>query len=315
MRVHFWEGSNEEISALDLPGLDWSVGSEIPKETEILVKGFLGEGELLGLDRLKSVVIPWAGLPVSSQRELLKHPEVLAFNIHHNSASTAEMALALLMSCARRVVNHDALMRSGDWAPRWSGVQSVQLRGKKMVVLGYGEIGRRIAKMGLGLDMEVYAVRRSGGVGMQDGVWVHGVNELTSVLPGCAALMCALPMTEETKRLIGRDELALLDKNSVVVNVGRGPIFDEQALFESCRDRRIFGAGLDVWWKYPKEGENSEPGLMAWHELDNVVMSPHVGGGHFEIEDERMSALTTLLRELAQGRIPKTNLVDVSAGY
>lgn len=318
MKVHFWK-QDDGVEPIFLNGLgdgfDVSFGDLAPVDTEVLIKGFVSDEDVEGLDELRACIIPWAGLPDRTRLTFLKRANIRVYNLHHNAASTAETALALLMACARRSVPHDRLMREGNWAPRWSGDDAVQLCGHRMVVLGFGAIGQRICSMGLGLGMDVSAVRLTEPTGQIGAVRVYPAADLRAALDGARALICAVPLTERTKGMVGSEELAMMDKSGVVVNVSRGPVIEESALFEACRDGQLHGAGLDVWWKYPESGEElCRPGDQPWHELENVVMSPHVGGAHKENELERMTALADLVQGLAEDDVP-ANRVNLHNGY
>ena len=109
----------------------------------------------------------------------------------------------------------------------------------------------------------------------------------------------------------------LLPQGAVLVNVGRGPIVDEEALFRALRDGHLHSAGLDVWYNYPPDEESQDktfPASQPFHELDNVVLSPHRGGATMESNFLRMEHLATLLNAVARGE-PLANKVDIIAGY
>ena len=130
-------------------------------------------------------------------------------------------------------------------------------------------------------------------------------------------LIIALPLTPETEGLIGEMELASLPRGAVLVNVGRGPIIDAEALFNSLSEGHLRGAGLDVWYNYPPDSESqayTPPADFPFHELDNVVMSPHRGGGSEDTGTLRMIHLADLLNSAARGK-PLPNRVDLEAGY
>ena len=130
-------------------------------------------------------------------------------------------------------------------------------------------------------------------------------------------LIICLPHTPETMELIGEPELALLSPGAILVNVGRGPIVDEAALYHALREGTLHSAGLDVWYNYPS-GEaarsHTPPSAYPFHELDNVVMSPHRAGGSDESEMRRMTHLAALLNAAARG-YEMPNRVDLQAGY
>ncbi|MEJ2758695.1 MAG: NAD(P)-dependent oxidoreductase, partial [Anaerolineales bacterium] len=130
-------------------------------------------------------------------------------------------------------------------------------------------------------------------------------------------LIITLPLTEETQGLIGAEELALLPPQSIVVNVGRGPVIDQHALYHALREGHLHSAGLDVWYNYPPDEAsraNTPPADVPFQELENVVMSPHRGGGAADIETVRMAYLANLLNTTALGN-PMPNQIDLEKGY
>ena len=117
--------------------------------------------------------------------------------------------------------------------------------------------------------------------------------------------------------MIGEHELALMPPGGILVNVGRGPVVDPGALYSALRSGQLGAAGLDVWYNYPKSPEeraSTPPAEFPFHELDNVVMSPHRGGGSDQTEELRMTHLAAHLNAAARGE-PIPNKVDLDAGY
>jgi phosphoglycerate dehydrogenase-like enzyme len=129
--------------------------------------------------------------------------------------------------------------------------------------------------------------------------------------------MVTLPLTDETRGLIGEREIGLMPKNSVLVNIGRGPVVEQEALYHALKSGKLHSAGIDVWYNYPPDEEaraHTPPADFPFHELDNIVMSPHRGGGASEVEILRMAHLANLLNAAARGdQIP--NQVDLKRGY
>jgi phosphoglycerate dehydrogenase-like enzyme len=232
----------------------------------------------------------------------------------------AEHALALLLAAAKIIVPMDRALRAHDWRPRYEPNPSILLEGRTALILGYGAIGRKLARLCQGLGMEVLAVRRHappGGETQPDGVRLFSNEALHRLLPRTDALLVCLPHTPQTTGLVGARELALLPPQAVLVNVGRGPVVDEQALYEALQAGRLYAAGLDVWYHYPESEAaraDTPPAKHPFHELPNVVMSPHRAGGSTETDRLRMIHLAALLNAAAKGEA-MPNCVELDAGY
>ena len=248
---------------------------------------------------------------------MLEFPEVSVHNLHHNAAPTAETGLALLFSAAKFVIPYDNALRANDWRPRYEPNPSMLLQGKTALILGYGAIGQYVGKVLRAMDMLVLGVRRKHQTRSEDIDEVYALDALPNLLPQADVLIISLPGTPETEGLIGDAELALLPKGAVLVNVGRGSIVEAGALFNALKTGHLRGAGLDVWYNYPTDPESraqTQPSDYNFHELENVVMSPHRGGGSEDSEQLRMVHLATLLNTAVRG-VPIPNRVDLIAGY
>lgn len=141
--------------------------------------------------------------------------------------------------------------------------------------------------------------------------------ELDRLLQRTNILIITLPITSETEGLIGAEQLSAMIPGGILVNVDRGRIVDQAALFSALKDGTLSAAGLDVWYNYPKkpkERDSTPSADYPFHELDNIVMSPHRGGGSKGTEQLRMQHLAELLNALYKGE-PTQNRVDISAGY
>ena len=226
------------------------------------------------------------------------------------------MALALLLSAAKFIVPIDQQLRANDWSPRYAPSRSIGLHGKTALIVGYGQIGQRVGRVCRALEMTVLATRRNRLE--QDGVAeIHPISALPQLLPRSQALIITAPLTPETRGLIGEKELALLPRGALLINVGRGAIVDEAALYQALQSGQLAAAGLDVWYTYPRDEaaqSNTPPSQFPFHELDNVVLSPHRGGDEVGIDVPRMAELAELLNAAARGE-PMLNRVDVQAGY
>ncbi len=296
-------------------------GSEPPERYDVLIAGRPDRRYLTASPDLEALVIPFAGVPLSTRETLTDLPNLRVHNLHHNAEATAEMAITLLLASAKRIVPLDRAFRRHDWRPRYAEfTSSLLLDGKRGLVLGYGGIGQRIARVLAALGVHVTAVCRHPDKhrdAQHVGIDVRASQELPSLWPHADVVMIALPQTPETEGLIGADEIEQLPDHAVLVNVGRAPVVDQAALYEALRDGRLNGAGLDVWYNYPSnpdERANTPPADYPFGELDNVVMSPHRAGGGDVIEERRMAQLAELLNALARGET-ETQRVDLSLGY
>jgi phosphoglycerate dehydrogenase-like enzyme len=326
MRVQTLDEAGLDLARHLVPLLDARVrlstgpGIVEPDAVEVVIGGRPDRPVFAALPRLRALIIPWAGLPPETRQLMRDFPKVAVYNSHHNAGAVAEMALALLLAAAKCVVPLDAALRRNDWRPRYQPSRSVTLAGRTAVILGYGAIGRQVARLCGGLGLEVVATRRSAAsVVREAGVEIHPSTALSDLLPRAEVLVITLPLTDETRGLIGARELALLPNQAVLVNVGRGPVVDEAALYRALATRRLHSAGLDVWYTYPTSAWRqrfTRPARHPFGRLDNVVLSPHRAGdlGSEAMEQARAAAVAAIVNALARGEEPDSR-VDVERGY
>jgi len=233
------------------------------------------------------------------------HPNVQIYNLHFNAQATAEMAVGLLIASARNLVVADRMLREGIWRGRQTDDSNVNLTGKHALIYGFGAVGKCVAATLTALGMT------TDGVGRAD----SGRKALLSRLSRAHALVVTAPLTEETRGRIGRAELMALHQPRLVVNVGRGDVVEEAALFDLLKSGEIRGAGIDVWYRYPSADSEglAWPSRFPFQDLENVVMSPHRGGKGDETEVNRIAALAILLKQLLAGESVRP--VDPRLGY
>jgi phosphoglycerate dehydrogenase-like enzyme len=302
-------------------GIQLTFGTEIPFHPtyHILINGKPDLTQLTASPNLYTLIIPYAGVPVKTRQLLLDFPHVKVHNLHYNAAATAEMAIALLMAAAKFLVPIDHKFRNHDWSPRYQPNPSLLLEGKSALILGFGSIGQRVARVCQSLGMRVIGIRNHPDRPLLPGVdaQVNPPGDLETLLPHVHVLIIALPFTGQTEGMIGAEQLALLAPGGILVNVGRGSIVDQAALYQALTTGTLAAAGLDVWYNYPQDEHqryNTPPADYPFHQLDNIVMSPHRGGGAKDIDVLRMRHLAALLNALSRGEA-ETNLVDIKVGY
>lgn len=320
MRVHLSHPPAAADRALLCAGLPASVqlteGDTVSGETDILVSGRPSRAQLNS--ELSALVIPYAGLPGVTRSLLLScRPDLPVYNLHHNAPVVAEMALALLLAVTRYLVPMDRALRASDWRARYQPDPAFTLSGRTVLILGLGAIGRRLARPLQALGARVTATRRRlSAPAVVDGVSVYPSSSLDALLPEADAVIVALPHTPETDGLLGARRLSLLPPGAALVNVARARIVDEDALFAALKSGQLCGAGLDVWYQYPRSPllrVDAPPCRVPLWELPNVVFSPHRAGHVQGIEAMRMQALAALLAKLAAGRIVRQ--VQLQEGY
>lgn len=244
----------------------------------VLIDGRPGQVLLTQNKNLKSLVVPFAGLPPETRDVCLGFPALSVYNLHHNATITAEMAVVLMLSAARFVIRYDRSFRTNDWSMRYDHQRpSILLNGKKVLLLGYGAIGKQVAKVCRALGMQVSAIKRH--------VEYEGVviNEVPCYSPTCLSeqlsdtqvLIVVCPLTEETRGLINEKTLLQMPKGGILVNVGRAQIVEEAALYQALITGQLAAAGLDVWYRYPgsiQDRSSTKPSDYPFWELDQVVI-------------------------------------------
>mmetsp|Transcript_40786 Transcript_40786/g.135007 ORF Transcript_40786/g.135007 Transcript_40786/m.135007 type:complete len:371 (-) Transcript_40786:1428-2540(-) len=326
-----------EAAAASLsPGVTLSWGTEMsraPPEATVFVARLPSAEALDSLKRLRAVIVPFAGPTVTTRLLLRARPHLSLHNAHFNAQSTSELAVGLLLAAAKGVLARDARLRAeslrgeqpwtAGWAVGGTSAPPPTLGGRTALVLGYGAVGGRVAKALQGLGMHVLACRRSAARPHFDGVaTVHPSADLDALLRRAFVLVVCLPGTADTEALVGARQLALLPVGALLVNVGRGSVVEEAPLYAALRDGQLGGAGLDVWYNYPmlkgqglgNEGCGPSSVGCPFHELPNVVMSPHCGQLSDSKARDRVAELVGMLEEGARcGEIP--NRYDVERGY
>ncbi len=183
-----------------------------------------------------------------------------------NSVSVAEHTLFLMLSVARLGVEMDSAVREGRFSARGK-VRYVELHGKTLLVIGYGNIGRRVAERAkaIGLNICVYDPHLTGS--LDDGMTF--IEDLDDGLRQADVVTLHVPLTAETKGMIGARELSLLPPKAIVLNASRGGLLDEAALLEAVRSGALHGAGLDTFEQEPLPGHSPLIGEKR------IVLSPH----------------------------------------
>lgn len=232
---------------------------------------FLGKAQLEGaqhLEIISSVSVGYDNYDV----DYLKSQNIsLAHTPHVLTETTADTAFALLMSAARRVNELDVWMTQGEWQRTVAASQfGVDIHGKTLGIIGLGHIGAAIARRGFyGFNMNIVYHGRREKIEVAQSLKAQFL-KLDELLQVSDFVVLAVDLNAETKNLIAAEQLALMQKHAVLINISRGAVLDEQALYNALSTQQIFAAGLDVFQKEPL----TESPLFA---LKNIVLTPHIG--------------------------------------
>lgn len=185
--------------------------------------------------------------------------------------TTADLTFALLLATARRITEVEQEIRAGNWTS-WSPMQytGMDIFGATLGIIGMGRIGEAVARRAKGFDMNVLYHNRSRKLDAEE-MYGFTYAELDELLKQSDFVILLTPLTPETKGLIGERELNLMKKTAAIINVSRGGIVDEQALYEALVSKNIWAAGLDVFEQEPVPVNHP---LLT---LPNVTVSPHIG--------------------------------------
>ena len=249
-------------------------------------------------------------------------PACAVCNVYEHEIGISEYVVAALLEHEIRIARMDRALRRGEWRDGFvlGAPLHGELHGRTVGFVGYGRIARATARRLTAFGVRVAARTRSPDPVGPDTELVAdlaGIDRLDDMLPELDYLVIACPLTDATRGLIDARRLALLRGTAVVVNVARGPIIDEDALYAACRDGSIGGAVIDTWYRYPDpsrgRGERCLPSRHPFETLANVVMTPHASGWSAGLLERRWSLIADNLLRLERGE-PLLNLLRPAAG-
>lgn len=267
--------------------------------------------------RLKLVQVPGAGLD-RVDRAALPAGAWLA-NAYGHETGIAEYVLGAMLALTRDFARLDAALRRGVWESQWAiGIAPPatwpELAGRTLGIVGYGRIGQALAQRARAFDMRVLALRREVRRSSADDLDLLGGPEmLDEVLRRADYLVLTLPLSAATRGLIGSARLGLMKATAMLVNVSRAEIVDEAALYRALAERRIAAAALDVWYRYPTEAAPIIPARQPFHDLPNVLMTPHVSGWTTGMLENRAQLIAENIARIARGEPPLNRILTAAS--
>jgi D-3-phosphoglycerate dehydrogenase len=226
-----------------------------------------------------------------------------------NSVAVAEAALYMMLELAKEGFKHDQEVRKGNWDYRL-GMHAIELWRKKVLIVGFGRIGTRVAPRCLAFDMDVFVIDPYVDDAVITAAGCTPVSDLHAALPDMDYVTLHLPLTDATRDTIGAAELAMMKPSAILVNAARGNIVNEDALYDAlskgASNGGIRAAGLDVLAAEP--ADKAHP-LFT---LENIVISPHIAGVTLEAANRMAIACAQNVLDVFDGKVDPENVVNKS---
>jgi glycerate dehydrogenase len=260
-------------------------------------KVMLDEKALRSVPDLKLVCIAATGTN-NVDLEAAKALSIPVCNVRGYATPTvSQHALALILALSTRLIDYHEAVRSGRWQQARQfcllDYPIRELAGKTLGIVGYGELGKGVARLGKALGMKLLIAQRPGGSAQPGRVPLDELLRQVDVL----SLHC--PLTSETRNLIGAREFALMKRDAILINTARGGIVDEQALADALRQGRIGGAGIDVLTVEPPAKGN----VLLDPDIPNLIVTPHSAWASRETRQRLVDELATNIRAFLKGSV------------
>ena len=245
-----------------------------------------------------------------SNEALWGNQEIVLTNMQGMHGPTiADHVFGMLLVLTRDLRIHAQDARRGEWNRGGSEVfQPVALEGRTLLVVGLGGIGREVAKRGKGFGMEVWATKRRATEPPSYVDRQETSDKLMEMLPDADVVVLCVPLTDETRGMIGAEQFAAMQPGSYLINIARGPVVDTDALMVALQNGTLAGAGLDVTDPEPLPAEHP-----LW-QIENLIITPHVAARSQLTSDDWTRLYRENLRRFGKGE-PLLNVVDKTAGY
>jgi phosphoglycerate dehydrogenase-like enzyme len=289
--------------ALDRPGERSQFES-----ADVIVGVKLGAAEPVP-QSLKLYHAPAAGIDAIDRSRL--PPGAALCNCFGHEDAIAEYVMTALLLRHVPIPRANERLRRGHW-DFWAGQPNslrTEFGSRTIGLLGFGHIGKAVATRAKAFGARVLVCNRTpapvGGTVDES----FGLDQLTAFMGRVDAVVVSLPLTDATRGIVGRTEFAAMRPDAVIVNVGRGPVLEEQALYDALAENRIGGAIIDTWYTYPSaDAPVTHPSRLPFHTLQNVVMTPHMSGWTEGMIRRRQQTIAENINRLARGE-PLVNLL------
>ena len=255
-------------------------------------------------ERLKWIHFGAAGIEHSLFPAILKSNTIITNASGIHAGPVSEFVMGMILYFAKQFKGCEQFIRDKKWTQWELAKKTIQLKGKTVGIVGFGSIGKAVAKKAKAFDMKVIATRR-----LQKKVEhkktvddLIPLSQLGYLLESSDFVVIACPLTTQTKGMIGKNELSKMQKSALIINVARGEIIDESALTVALQNNSIAGAALDVFEKEPILENN------PLFELDNVFLSPHISGNFPEYQHDVVVQFADNLNRFMAGKALKNRV-------
>ncbi len=305
---------HERLEAAVPPGAKvyWHIGgvsADELRDADVYVGSRFTAEMAAAAEKLRLIHIAGAGTDKVAFEALA--PGVLVANTFHHERSIAEYVVAAAVMLRRGFLSQDRQLRHGVWATSVydaSIPQAGTLGDAHIGLVGFGHIGQHAWNLFRAFGCSGSAVTGSGCVPECGLAWAGGTRELDRLLTECDVAVVSAPLNEHTEGMIGADQLRVLGSDGVLINVGRGPLVQERALYDALAGGVIRAAAIDVWYRYPSGDGVSVASDLPFAELPNLLMTPHSSGVTSDTFTGRVDDITANIGRLQRGE-PLDNVV------
>ncbi|MDF2699962.1 MAG: phosphoglycerate dehydrogenase-like oxidoreductase [Haloplasmataceae bacterium] len=303
---------HQKVSTLKMkyPHIDISIDHESEynnlENVDLLVtNSIISKAEIDSSNILKYLIIPFTGVNQLPLDEL-DQKGIKVINSHINSRYVAEKAIALALALLGKIVELDNNLRIGNWKhSTWTSIYEM-----KCGIIGMGEIGKKIINHLIPFECQINTLERYKNKLQSNFNYYESIKD---VCLNSDIVFVSLPLTNETKNIINGDILYSM-KDKYIINVGRGDVIEEEALYNALKNNILKGAGLDVWYQYPQSGSVTYPSKFPFHEFKNIVISPHCGGGASRCRSEEIDGVMEKIEAFIQGE-EINNVINTTKKY
>lgn len=271
-------------------------------DTDVLVTVNFGR-DLPPTPKLKLIHLPASGLELIDVEAVPEGCRVC--NAFEHDIGISEYVMSAMLRFTVDLDRRSDRFKAGDWqdTPQLFGDFRPELSGKTFGCIGYGTIGRAVAKRAKAFGMRIMAVTRLPRPFDPEPDWLGGFGLTEALIEESDFILVACPLNDQTRGLLGERYLGAMKPSAILINVARGPVVDEDALFEVLKSQKIGGAALDTWYHYPTpDNVDVKPSRHPFQDLDNVIMTPHCSGWTEGLIGRRFAVIIDNVERLRDGR-------------